>query len=194
MSSDVFEIPRHGAAGVAFLGAEFKDAVILLASVPLGLVLGHLFGVLFYVLGPWLGFVANKQYVDWLAKSQPGRLRLWLYELGLVGYSPALACQQLIVQGDARPICRGSAAMLDQIIADRVVADRERLAAASNAANDSRSQDASRDRVGQGSRGSWAPWPTLLRPNPAAALSLRVGEVAGEVLGKGMRDGVRDGV
>ena len=60
MSSEVFEIPRHGAAGVAFLGAEFKDAVILLASVPLGLVLGHLFGVLFYVVVPWLGGCLKK--------------------------------------------------------------------------------------------------------------------------------------
>ena len=192
MSSEVFEIPRHGAAGVAFLGAEFKDAVILLASVPLGLVLGHLFGVLFYVLVPWLGFVANKQYVDWLAKSQPGRLRLWLYELGLVGYSPALVCQQLIVQGDARPICRGTAAMLDQIIADRMIADQDRLAAASVAANDLRSPEMPPDRMRQGSWGSWAPRPTQLRSSLPVARSLLEG--VGEVLGKGMRDGVRDGV
>lgn len=115
MSNDVFKIPRHGRAGVAFLGVQLKDAVILISSVFIGLIVGKFIGFSGYVGIPVLGYFANKTYLDWKSARLPGYLRLFLFAHGIAGYSSAFKQRNTIYIGDGVVINPGSAAMLDVI-------------------------------------------------------------------------------
>lgn len=115
MPNKVFSIPRHGKAGVAFLGVELKDAVILIGSVFIGLFAGTVVGFSGYIGVPVFGYFVNKAYLDWKTSRLPGYFRSFLFTLGFAGYSPAFQQRNTVYIGDAVVINPGSAAMLDAI-------------------------------------------------------------------------------
>lgn len=115
MANEAFSIPRHGAAGVAFLGVELKDTVILIASVFIGIAVGAIAGFGGYIGVPVLGYFANKAYIDWKSARLPGYLRAFLFTQGLAGYSSAFNQLDTLYIGDAVVINPGSATMLDAI-------------------------------------------------------------------------------
>lgn len=118
MSNDVFSIPRHGGAGVGFLGVELKDTGILIASVFLGIVVGASAGYGGYIGIPVAGYFVNKIYLDWKNASLPGYFRLSLFVMGIYGYSPAFKQKNTLYVGDAVVINPGSTAMLDTIFSN----------------------------------------------------------------------------
>ena len=71
MSIDLYRIPRHGKAGVAFLGVELGDAAIVIVSVFLGLIVGMRYGPPAYLGIPVTGFFINKLYVDTMGFHAP---------------------------------------------------------------------------------------------------------------------------
>lgn len=113
MANEVFSIPRHGAAGVAFLGVELKDTVILIASVFIGIAVGASVGFGGYIGVPVLGYFANKAYIDWKNGRLPGYLRAFLFTQGLAGYSTAFKQLDTLYVGDGVVINPGSSIMLD---------------------------------------------------------------------------------
>lgn len=127
MSSGDVNIPRHAGAGSSFFGAEFGDAWVLLLSLALGMVFGRINGLLYLAI-PAGGYLLNREYLQWLASGPPGRLRMWLYELGLRGYPGGHASARVVVVGDARVINRGASDMLDQTMARLEQAQRQRVA------------------------------------------------------------------
>lgn len=129
------DIPRHGGAGVSFFGAEFKDSWILLASLLLGLLAGRLSAFLYLVV-PGAGLLLNREYLQWLAAGPPGRLRLWLYELGLHGYGRGHRSPDTVMVGDARGLNPGSSELLDALEA----ATRGRLAGGAGRPDDLRAR------------------------------------------------------
>jgi hypothetical protein len=74
----------------------------------------------------------NREYLQWLASGPPGRLRMWLYNLGWKGYSAGHQSPDVVVVGDARGINPGSSDMLDEIQA-RLAARTRRLASSDDA-------------------------------------------------------------
>jgi hypothetical protein len=103
MTDKNLEIPRYGNSGASFLGAEFKDCLLLLASIPVAMGAAN-WSAWAYVVVPAVGYLLNRQYLEWLASGPPGRLRLWLYELAIVGYSDAHSTRDCLFVGDARVI------------------------------------------------------------------------------------------
>ena len=101
MSSEEFEVPKYGSAGVAFLGVEMADAWIVIVSVFVGLGVGTQVGVVAYVGIPVAGFFANKWYVGWRSKALPGQLKTFLFRIGLVGYSKSFKGGDVVFVGDS---------------------------------------------------------------------------------------------
>lgn len=115
MSNEVFNIPRHGAAGVAFLGVELKDAAILIASVFVGIAVGAKVGFGGYIGIPMFGYFLNKAYIDWKKSRLPGYVRTFLFINGLAGYSSAFRKSATIYVGDSVVINAGASTMLDTL-------------------------------------------------------------------------------
>jgi len=115
VSNEEHAIPRHGNAGVAFLGVEFGDAFIVIGSVFAGLFVGSLIGVPGYLGVPMGGYFLNKLYVDWRSKSLPGQFRQRLFELGLAGYGRHFRAAEVVLVGDATVINPGSSGLLDEL-------------------------------------------------------------------------------
>jgi hypothetical protein len=116
MSSDDTTIPRFAKAGVAFLGVEFNDALILFASIFLGLFMGPSLGTGAYLGIPVAGFFINRLYIDWRSAALPGQVRAFLFSTGMGGYSKAFKSRQVVFVGDGVVINTGSSKMLDDII------------------------------------------------------------------------------
>jgi hypothetical protein len=107
VSNEEFEIPRHGNAGVAFLGVELKDATIVIVSVFVGIVVGWQTGPLGYLGVPAAGFFLNKVYIDWRKNTLPGQARLQLFKAGLAGYGRGFKAADVLFVGDAAVIYPG---------------------------------------------------------------------------------------
>ena len=122
--ADDFKIPRYADAGVAFLGVELNDALILIASVFLGLAAGTQFGAPAYIGVPVVGFFVNKAFIDWRSKSLPGQFRVVLFRIGLVGYSRAFKGGDVVFVGDATVINPASGELADAVTATRRKAQR----------------------------------------------------------------------
>jgi hypothetical protein len=102
MSNDgEFEIPRHASAGIAFLGVDLNDALILIGSIFVALGAGAVLGGMYYIVVPIIGYVLNRIYLDWRTNALPGDLRAKLYAAGIVGYSRALQSRDTVYVGDA---------------------------------------------------------------------------------------------
>ncbi|MCX4151038.1 MULTISPECIES: hypothetical protein [Paraburkholderia] len=112
MSNNQFHIPRHGGAGPSLLGVEFKDTYILIVSIFVGIGVGRLFGAMFYLGIPFVGYHVNKQYLEWKSRSLPGFFRTFLFEIGLWGYSKAFRSQKVVFIGDDRAITPGNKRVL----------------------------------------------------------------------------------
>ena len=97
---DDFKVPRYGNAGVAFLGVELSDALILIVSVFVGLAAGTQFGPVAYIGVPVAGFFLNKLFIDWRSKSLPGQTRVYLFQVGLVGYAGGFKGGDVVFVGD----------------------------------------------------------------------------------------------
>lgn len=104
MSVNLYSIPRYGNAGVAFLGVEFKDTILLIASLFVGIISGMLFGLPAYIAPPIAGYVITVLYLDWKSDKLPGFLLVWLYSRGYAGYSIGFPDRNIVYVGDARPI------------------------------------------------------------------------------------------
>jgi hypothetical protein len=115
MSNKSFQIPRNGAAGVAFLGVQLADASLLIASVFLGLLLGATVSYMGYVLVPTAGFFLNKAFLEWKNTRLPGYLRNYLFSHGVWGYSDAFDSSKTIFVGDSSVINPGASAFLDAV-------------------------------------------------------------------------------
>lgn len=118
MTEKDLEIPRYGKSGASFLGAEFKDCMVLLLSLPAAMAAAN-YTAWAYVVVPGLGYFLNRQYLEWLANGPPGRLRLWAYELGLWGYSDAHAARNCLFIGDARVINPAASDLIEQRLQSR---------------------------------------------------------------------------
>ena len=101
---DEYRIPRHADAGVAFLGVELNDALILIGSVFVGLAAGTQFGAPAYIGVPVLGFLLNKSFLVWRSKSLPGQFRVTLFRIGLVGYARSFKGGDVVFVGDGTVI------------------------------------------------------------------------------------------
>ena len=97
---DDYKIPRFANAGVAFLGVELNDALILICSVFVGLATGTQFGPAAYIGVPVAGFFLNKLFIDWRSKSLPGQTRVYLFQVGLVGYAGGFKGGDVVFVGD----------------------------------------------------------------------------------------------
>lgn len=97
---DEYVIPRFASAGVAFLGVELNDALILICSVFVGLATGTQFGPVAYIGVPVAGFFLNKLFIDWRSKSLPGQTRVYLFQIGLVGYAGGFKGGDVVFVGD----------------------------------------------------------------------------------------------
>jgi hypothetical protein len=107
VSNEEFEIPRHGNAGVAFIGVELKDATIVIVSVFVGIVVGWQTGPLGYLGVPAAGFFLNKVYIDWRKNTLPGQTRLQLFKAGLAGYGRGFKSADVLFVGDAAVLYPG---------------------------------------------------------------------------------------
>lgn len=108
VDGESIDIPRHGNAGVAFLGVEFGDAIILLASVFIAIPVGAQVGTLAFLGIPAAGFFLNRLYIDWRANSLPGQSARFFYGLGILGYSKGLSSRSVVYVGDGRVINPGN--------------------------------------------------------------------------------------
>lgn len=113
--SEEFDIPKHGSAGVAFLGVEFNDSIVTILGVFIGLGLGVKYGALPCIGCAAGGFIVNKAYLDWRDGLPPGHLRSKLFQLGLLGYSKALKSSDVVFVGDATVINPSSTEEIDRI-------------------------------------------------------------------------------
>ena len=114
----VEHVPKHGKAGVAFAGAELKDAWFLIASVFMGLVTGSVFGWAAYVGLPVLGYFGTKVYIDWKSQHLPGYFAEVSYRLGVSGYSSAFNRKKKLFAGDGRVVNPGALQMGAAVRAD----------------------------------------------------------------------------
>jgi hypothetical protein len=97
-------VPKHGKAGVAFAGAELKDAWLLIGSMFAGLAMGGLFGWVVYVGLPVLGYLGTKAYIDWKSNRLAGYLTELFYRLGWTGYSTAFNRKKKLFIGDGKVV------------------------------------------------------------------------------------------
>lgn len=113
-----FKIPRKGGANVAFLGAELKDAMPVLASVFIGIFCGSAlgWGNVGYLGIPISGYFLNRVYIDWQSKTLPGAFRNFLFSKGIAGYSTALKSQKTIFKGDGLVINPGRTEQINSLI------------------------------------------------------------------------------
>ena len=115
MSNDIVKIPRHGKAGVAFLGVELNDAFILIASIFIALLAGGSLGTGAYIGIPVAGFFLNRLYVDWRSNALPGQFQATLFTLGFRGYSRAFKSRDTVFIGDANVINAGASKAVDDM-------------------------------------------------------------------------------
>ncbi|CAM2198480.1 Conjugal transfer protein (plasmid) [Paraburkholderia kururiensis] len=115
MSNKTFRIPKYGGAGSAFLGVEFKDTYILIVSVFVALVAGKFYGTGAYLGIPFVGYHANKKYIEWRSTRLPGFILVWLYRFGMRGYSGGFRSQRTVYVGDATVINPASDRLLSQM-------------------------------------------------------------------------------
>lgn len=114
-SNNPDQIPRYARAGVAFLGVEFGDALILVGSIFAALLLGKTLGTGAYIGIPVAGFYINRAYIEWRSKSLPGQWASLLFRWGLVGYSKAFSARETVFVGDAIIINPGSRECVDRV-------------------------------------------------------------------------------
>lgn len=102
MSDKAIIIPKFGGAGVAVAGVEFKDLAVLIVGLMAGFIAGGLFGLGLkgFVGIPVACYFLNVMYLDWKADAAPGQLRATLYRRGILGYSRAFPCANVIYVGD----------------------------------------------------------------------------------------------
>lgn len=177
MSSNSYDIPRFGGSGSSFFGAELGDSWLFIGSIVAGLIAGH-FNVLLYAVVPAAGYMLNREYVHWLASGPPGRLRCWLYELGLVGYPAGHVSPKVVIVGDARGVCPASTDLLD------AVEQRLRRRAAGVAEGGST----------EGGDGVAAQRPATVRAPVDAGIDAEVDDVIAEYFSSTVRRGKRDGM
>jgi len=123
MTNQAFRIPRHGDAGVAFLGVELKDAWLVLGGVFCGLFAGSIFqmGTTGYLGFPIGGYMLNRLYIEWQNNNLPGVFRCRLFSRGLAGYSPTIRAQKIIYVGDAVVLNPASSRLIDAVIVQKRV-------------------------------------------------------------------------
>jgi hypothetical protein len=112
--NDDFEIPKHSAAGVAFLGVEFNDSLVAILGVFVGLGVGLEYGAMACIGCAVGGFFLNKAYLDWREGLPPGHMRARLFRMGILGYSGAFKAGDVVFVGDATVINPGSSVLVDQ--------------------------------------------------------------------------------
>ncbi|MCE4547999.1 MULTISPECIES: hypothetical protein [unclassified Caballeronia] len=125
VSNKTFRIPKYGGAESAFLGVEFKDTYILIVSVFVALVAGKIYGTGAYLGIPFVGYHANKKYIEWRSTRLPGFILVWLYRFGLRGFSKGFKSQRTVYVGDATVINPASDRLLSQMMRKQDVADSE---------------------------------------------------------------------
>ena len=116
--TEEFDIPKHASAGVAFLGAELGDAVIVLAGIFIGLLAFLKFGAMGFIGSVAAGFFLNKTYLDWREGLPAGQVRARLFRAGVFGYSNGFKGGEVVFVGDATVINPGSGELLDQLEAE----------------------------------------------------------------------------
>lgn len=125
MSSEDNRIPRHAKAGVAFLGVELNDALILIASIFIGLFAGRVYGTGAYLGVPAAGYWLNKQYVQWRSGTLPGQFKAWLFRMGIRGYNGPFSSNKVIFAGDSTVTNPSSRKMVKQIIKETQTANSD---------------------------------------------------------------------
>lgn len=115
MINQSYRIPKRGDAGVAFLGVEMQDAIIVIGSVFVGLFCGSALGMgnVGYLGIPIAGYAVNRVYIDWQSRTLPGAFRNFLFSIGLSGYSDALKSQKTIFIGDNQIINPAATQVVD---------------------------------------------------------------------------------
>lgn len=118
MINQSFRIPKRGDAGVAFLGVELQDAVIVIGSVFVGLFCGSVLemGNVGFLGIPIAGYAVNRVYIDWQSRTLPGAFRNFLFSVGLSGYSDALKNQKTIFVGDNQIINPAASQVVDEFV------------------------------------------------------------------------------
>lgn len=111
---EVHKIPRRGKAGVAFAGAEFGDALPLVASIFIALFAGNIFGMWAYVTIPALGYVVTKIHVSWKANTLPGHVATAFYTWGISGFSRAFDTKKKVYLGSSTIVNPGAARLIDE--------------------------------------------------------------------------------
>ncbi len=98
-------IPKRAGAGVAFLGVELKDAVIVICSVFIGIFAGSVLqaGNFGYIGIPLLGYFCNRLFIEWQSRYPRGIVKRALFRVGLSGYSKTLSSQKVVFVGDNNP-------------------------------------------------------------------------------------------
>lgn len=116
MTNHSFRIPKRGDAGVAFLGVELQDAVIVIGSVFAGLFCGSALdmGNVGFLGMPFAGYVVNRAYIDWQSRTLPGAFRNFLFSVGLSGYSDSLKTQKAVFIGDNQIINPAASQVVDE--------------------------------------------------------------------------------
>jgi hypothetical protein len=120
--NEEFDIPKHGGAGVAFLGVEFDDSIVTILGVFLGLGLGIKYGALAAIGMSAGAFMLNKAYLDWREGLPAGHLRSTLFQLGLYGYSCAFRSADVVFMGDGVVINPANAQLVDRMEAQVIAA------------------------------------------------------------------------
>ena len=121
--SEEFEIPKHASAGVAFLGAELGDAVIVLTGIFVGLLAFLKFGAMGFIGSVAAGFVLNKSYLDWREGLPAGQVRARLFRAGVFGYSNGFKGAEVLFVGDGTVINPASGELLERVEADLLRAE-----------------------------------------------------------------------
>ncbi|MFM0275555.1 hypothetical protein PQQ59_33545 [Paraburkholderia aspalathi] len=118
MSNRSFHIPKYGGAESAFLGVEFQDTYILIVSVFVALVAGRFYGTGAYLGIPFVGYHANRKYLEWRSSRLPGFVTVFLFRFGLAKYSKGFNSQRTVYVGDSKVINPGSKRLLKRILPD----------------------------------------------------------------------------
>jgi len=116
MSHQTYLIPRHANAGVAFLGVEFKDTWLLIASAVVGIIvlfmqetmigIGILFG----------GYCLTRALIEWKLNQLSGSLRAYFFNMGLKAYSSTIRHQKTLYVGDSVALYRGSSSYMNAVM------------------------------------------------------------------------------
>lgn len=112
--NEVHKIPRRGKAGVAFAGAEFGDALPLIASIFIALFAGSVLGMWAYVTIPALGYILTKIHLAWKSNALPGHAATFWYTHGIFGFSRAFDTKKKMYLGSSVIINPGAARMVKQ--------------------------------------------------------------------------------